>query len=73
MNVFRCGSGEPILFIHGMPTSRRLWKGIIDRLCERYTCIAVDLPGLGNSPREPYGPNFLRHFAEEIDRIRIEI
>jgi len=72
MNVFRCGSGEPILFIHGMPTSRRLWKGIIDRLCERYTCIAVDLPGLGNSPREPYGPNFLRHFAEEIDRIRIE-
>jgi pimeloyl-ACP methyl ester carboxylesterase len=27
---------------------------------------------LGNSPREPYDPNFLRHFAEEIDRIRIE-
>jgi len=72
MNVIRCGSGEPILFIHGMPTSGRLWKGIIDRLCERYTCIAVDLPGLGNSPREPYDPNFLRHFAEEIDRIRIE-
>jgi len=72
MNVFRCGSGEPILFIHGMPTSGRLWKGIIERLCGRYTCIAVDLPGLGNSPREPYDPDFLRHFAEEIDRIRIE-
>jgi len=58
MNVIRCGSGEPILFIHGMPTSGRLWKGIIDRLCERYTCIAVDLPGLGNSPREPYDLTF---------------
>jgi pimeloyl-ACP methyl ester carboxylesterase len=55
-----------------MPTSGRLWKGIIERLCGRYTCIAVDLPGLGNSPHEPYHPDFLRHFAEEIDRIRIE-
>jgi len=72
MNVFRCGSGEPILFIHGMATSGRLWKGIIERLCGRYTCIAVDLPGLGKSPHEPYSHDFLRHYAEEIDRIRIE-
>jgi len=55
-----------------MPTSGRLWKGIIERLCGRYACFAVDLPGLGNSPREPYDADFLRHFAEEIDRIRIE-
>jgi pimeloyl-ACP methyl ester carboxylesterase len=72
MNLVRCGNGEPILFIHGMPTSGRLWKAIIERLCGRFTCFALDLPGMGNSPRERYDPDFLRHFAEEIDRIRIE-
>lgn len=71
MHLTRCGSGDPILFIHGMPTSGRLWRGIIERLCGRYTCFAIDLPGLGNSPHQPYDPDFLRHFAEEIDRIRI--
>jgi pimeloyl-ACP methyl ester carboxylesterase len=71
MHVTRCGSGDPILFIHGMPTSGRLWRGIIERLCGRYTCFAIDLPGLGNSPQQPYDADFLRHFAEQIDRIRI--
>jgi len=71
MHLTRCGSGDPILFIHGMPTSGRLWKGIIERLCGRYTCFAIDLPGLGNSPQQPYDPDFLRHFAEQIDQIRV--
>jgi pimeloyl-ACP methyl ester carboxylesterase len=71
MHLTRCGSGDPILFIHGMPTSGRLWRGIIERLCGRYTCFAVDLPGLGNSPHEPYHSDFLRHLAERIDQIRI--
>jgi pimeloyl-ACP methyl ester carboxylesterase len=71
MHLTRCGSGDPILFIHGMPTSGRLWRGIIERLCGRYTCFAIDLPGLGNSPHEPYDPDFLRHLAEQIDQIRI--
>ena len=71
MHLTRCGSGDPILFIHGMPTSGRLWRGIIERLCGRYTCFAVDLPGLGNSPHEPYDPDFLHSLAGQIDQIRI--
>jgi pimeloyl-ACP methyl ester carboxylesterase len=71
MHLTRCGSGDPILFIHGMPTSGRLWRGIIERLCGRYTCFAVDLPGLGDSPHQPYDPDFLRHLADQIDSIRI--
>jgi pimeloyl-ACP methyl ester carboxylesterase len=71
MHLTRCGSGDPILFIHGMPTSSRLWRGIIERLCGRYTCFAIDLPGLGKSPHEPYDADFLRHLAEQIEQIRI--
>jgi pimeloyl-ACP methyl ester carboxylesterase len=70
MHLVSCGSGEPILFIHGMPTSSRLWRGIIERLRGRYTCYAVDLPGLGKTPSERYGPGYLRHLAEQIDALR---
>jgi pimeloyl-ACP methyl ester carboxylesterase len=72
MHLHCCGSGDPILFIHGMPTSGRLWSGVIQRLCGSYRCFAIDLPGLGKSPRAKYGPGYLRSLAQDIDLIRIE-
>jgi pimeloyl-ACP methyl ester carboxylesterase len=71
MHLLSLGSGYPILFIHGMPTSSRLWSGIMDRLRDRFTCLAVDLPGLGRTPRIPYGPKQLELLAEQIEQIRI--
>ena len=72
MHLVCRGSGDPILFIHRMPTSSRLWSGIIERLHGRYTCFAVDLPGLGKTPRMRYGPQYLHQLAEQIDALRIE-
>jgi pimeloyl-ACP methyl ester carboxylesterase len=71
MHVVRCGSGDPILFIHGMPTNGMLWKGVIAHLCKHYACFAVDLPGMGSTPSEAYDANYLRHMAEKLDQIRI--
>ncbi|HEX4311979.1 MAG TPA: alpha/beta hydrolase [Acidobacteriaceae bacterium] len=72
MHLVSCGSGDPILFIHGMPTNSRLWGGIIERLRGRYSCFAVDLPGLGRTPRARYGPGYLRRLAEQLDALREE-
>lgn len=72
MYLFSSGSGYPVLFIHGMPTSSSLWTGVIEKLCDRFTCLAVDLPGLGRSPRIPYGPRQLEALAQQIEKIRIE-
>lgn len=47
------GSGPPILFIHGLTFDRLTWQPIIDRLADRYSCIAVDLPGHGDSDGPP--------------------
>jgi pimeloyl-ACP methyl ester carboxylesterase len=55
-----------------MPTSSRLWSGIIEKLRGSYTCLAVDLPGLGRSPKIPYGPNQLEVLAEQIEQLRAE-
>jgi pimeloyl-ACP methyl ester carboxylesterase len=65
------GSGDPVLFIHGIPTSSQLWSGVIDRMCGTHKCFAVDLPGLGNTPQEPYKPDFLHHLALRIETLRI--
>ncbi|MEE8583371.1 MAG: alpha/beta hydrolase [Acidobacteriota bacterium] len=43
------GSGEPILFLHGFPTSGMLWDETARILSGRYTCLCPDLPGWGES------------------------
>jgi len=71
MHCEHCGAGDAILFIHGMPTSGRLWRGVTTRLQDRFTCFTIDLPGLGRSQRESYGPDFLGRLAERIDALRV--
>ena len=48
------GSGPPVVFVHGNPTSARLYRHLIDALSPEYRCIAPDLLGFGRSeaPRD---------------------
>lgn len=43
------GQGEPILFLHGNPTSSYLWRNVIPHLSDQGRCIAPDLIGMGKS------------------------
>lgn len=45
------GSGDPILLLHGMPTSSYLWRNIIPHLATLGRCIAPDLIGMGKSDK----------------------
>jgi len=47
------GSGPPLVFVHGLTFDRASWQPIIDRLADAYRCIAVDLPGHGDSDGPP--------------------
>lgn len=38
------GSGKPIVFVHGYLVDGRLWDGVVDRLSDRYRCLAPDWP-----------------------------
>jgi pimeloyl-ACP methyl ester carboxylesterase len=38
------GEGKPIVFVHGYLVDGRLWDGVVDRLSDRYRCIAPDWP-----------------------------
>jgi len=72
MRLLSRGSGDPILFIHGIPTSHRLWDGVTRRLADRYTCYTLDLPGLGSEPCSACGLWQLPRIVEQIERLRVE-
>jgi pimeloyl-ACP methyl ester carboxylesterase len=47
------GAGSPLLFIHGLTFDRSTWDPVVERLADRFTCVAVDLPGHGGSGGSP--------------------
>jgi haloalkane dehalogenase len=53
MSYVDIGGGDPIVFLHGTPTSSYLWRNIIPYLSERGRCLAPDLVGMGQSGKSP--------------------
>lgn len=53
----RTGQGYPILLIHGFPRDRRVWRKITPILANRFTVVAMDRRGYGESdrPTDPAG------------------
>lgn len=56
--------GPPILLLHGLPSSSRMFEPLFSRLADKYHLIAPDYPGFGHSDwPDP------RHFDYTFDRI----
>ncbi len=55
------GSGDPILFLHGNPTSSYLWRNVIPHLTSVGRCIAMDLIGMGKSDKPDIEYRFFDH------------
>jgi len=55
------GEGDPILFLHGNPTSSYLWRNIIPYLKDKGRCIAPDLIGMGKSDKPDIDYSFFDH------------
>lgn len=51
MHYIEQGSGNPIVFLHGVPASCYIWRNIIPHLSNLGRCIAVDLIGMGKSDK----------------------
>ncbi len=61
MHYIEEGSGDPILFLHGNPTSSYLWRNIIPYLSKSGRCIAPDLIGFGKSDNPDIEYRFFDH------------
>lgn len=45
------GGGPDVLLIHGWASSSRMWQRLMNDLSKEYRCVAVDLPGFGESDK----------------------
>ncbi len=51
MSYIDVGSGDPVVFLHGNPTSSYLWRNIIPYISKYRRCLAPDLIGMGQSDK----------------------
>ncbi|MBM4424707.1 MAG: alpha/beta hydrolase [Chloroflexi bacterium] len=45
------GNGPDVLMVHGWASSSRMWQCLMNDLADRYHCLALDLPGFGDSDK----------------------
>ncbi len=61
------GAGEPVVFLHGNPTSSYLWRNVIPRVEGLGRCLAPDLVGMGDSGAAPDGSYRFVDHARYLD------
>ena len=61
------GAGDPVVFLHGNPTSSYLWRNVIPHLAGLGRCLAPDLVGMGDSGRAPAGSYRFVDHARYLD------
>ena len=67
------GTGPAILFVHGIPTSGRLWDYVVPAFQHSFTCVVIDLPGTGESPPLADGSLDPARYAQELEVLRQDL
>jgi pimeloyl-ACP methyl ester carboxylesterase len=74
--AFRRGQGPPLVFAHGWLANANLWRHVIERLADCFTCVAFDLPlgahrvALPHADLSPLGCGHL--IADALDALELE-
>jgi haloalkane dehalogenase len=65
MAYYEVGEGDPIVFLHGNPTSSYLWRKVIPFVQDLGRCIAPDMVGMGDSQKLPdSGPGVYTYLTQ---------
>jgi len=72
LHYVTAGSGPPLVLLHGWPQTWYEWRKMIPALSQRYTIIAPDLRGLGDSSR-PLDGYDKRTVADDVWRLVTEV
>jgi haloalkane dehalogenase len=78
MAVVEAGEGDPIVLLHGNPTSSYIWRNVIPHIQALGRCIAPDLIGMGDSDKLPDSGSgsytfkeHRRHLDEMLDALDV--
>ncbi|MEM8959947.1 MAG: alpha/beta fold hydrolase [Acidobacteriota bacterium] len=65
LHYLEAGQGDPILLLHGWPTSSFLWRRVMPPIAVGHRVIALDLPGFGRSDK-PLDVSYSFRFFDRI-------
>jgi haloacetate dehalogenase len=69
----RGGTGPPVLLLHGMPETHLMWHRVAPRLAERFTVVATDLRGYGDSGTPPSTPDHAPYSMRALAGDQVEV
>ena len=73
INVVRGGGGPPVLLLHGYPQTHAMWHAVAPRLAERFTVVAADLRGYGDSSKPPGGEDHAAYSKRAMAGDMVEV
>ena len=67
------GSGPPLLLLHGNPLTHVMWHKIAPRLAEKFTVVATDLRGYGDSSKPDGGADHSGYSFRAMANDQVEV
>ena len=67
------GNGPPLLLLHGYPQTHAMWHRVAPALAERFTVVATDLRGYGDSSKPPSGDDFENYSKRAMAQDQVEV
>ncbi|MBT5266085.1 MAG: alpha/beta hydrolase [Rhodospirillaceae bacterium] len=73
INLVIGGDGPPVLLLHGYPETHVMWHKMAATLAERYTVVATDLRGYGDSDKPPSGEDHSGYSKRAMAQDQVEV
>ena len=67
------GGGPPLLLLHGHPQTHVTWRKVTSALARRFTVVAADLRGYGDSSKPEGGENHTAYSKREMARDQVAL
>lgn len=67
------GNGPPLLLLHGWPQTLVEWRHVAPALAERFTIVATDLRGYGDSSKPPEGDNHASYSKRAMAQDQVDV